>query len=158
MSKEEQVIQAFGSLAASRLGLSEQVRHQSVAALNRLLAHTMAMRDLYKKSHWQTSGATFYELHLLFDKHYGEQVEIMDTLAERVQTLGGVTLALAHDVGARACRHSCAAWSRRTNSCSGKRGRWLARPRKRAMTAPMTSSWANSSAPTSCRAGSSVST
>jgi starvation-inducible DNA-binding protein len=56
------------------------------------------MRDLYKKSHWQTSGATFYELHLLFDKHYGEQVEIMDTLAERVQTLGGVTLALAHDV------------------------------------------------------------
>ena len=98
MSKEESVIQAFGSLTASRLGLSEQVRHQSVAALNRLLAHTMAMRDLYKKSHWQTSGATFYELHLLFDKHYGEQVEIMDALAERVQTLGGVTLALAHDV------------------------------------------------------------
>jgi len=98
MSKEESVIQPFGSLSASRLGLSEQVRHQSVAALNRLLAHTMAMRDLYKKSHWQTSGATFYELHLLFDKHYGEQVEIMDTLAERVQTLGGVTLALAHDV------------------------------------------------------------
>jgi len=98
MSKEESVIQPFGSLAASRLGLFEQVRHQSVAALNRLLAHTMAMRDLYKKSHWQTSGATFYELHLLFDKHYGEQVEIMDTLAERVQTLGGVTLALAHDV------------------------------------------------------------
>ena len=98
MSKEESVIQPFGSLVASRLALSEQVRHQSVAALNRLLAHTMALRDLYKKAHWQTSGATFYELHLLFDKHYGEQVEIMDALAERVQTLGGVTLALAHDV------------------------------------------------------------
>ena len=98
MSKEESVIQPFGSLVASRLGLSEQLRHQSVAALNRLLAHTMALRDLYKKAHWQTSGATFYELHLLFDKHYGEQVEIMDALAERVQTLGGVTLALAHDV------------------------------------------------------------
>jgi len=98
MSKEESIVQPFGSLQASRLGLSEQVRHQSVAALNRLLAHTMAMRDLYKKSHWQTSGATFYELHLLFDKHYGEQVEIMDEIAERVQTLGGVTLALAQDV------------------------------------------------------------
>jgi starvation-inducible DNA-binding protein len=98
MSNEESIIQSYGSLVASRLGLSEQVRHQSVAALNRMLAHTMALRDLYKKAHWQTSGATFYELHLLFDKHYNEQVELMDSIAERVQTLGGVTLALAHDV------------------------------------------------------------
>jgi len=92
------VAQEFGSLAPSRIGLSEEVRAKSVAALNRLLAQTMALRDLYKKAHWQTSGATFYELHRLFDKHYGEQVEIMDALAERVQTLGGVALALAHDV------------------------------------------------------------
>ena len=95
---KDDVIQAYGSLAPSRLGLSEEVRYKSVATLNRLLAHTMAMRDLYKKAHWQTSGPTFYELHLLFDKHYGEQVELMDALAERVQTLGGVALALAHDV------------------------------------------------------------
>jgi len=92
------VAQAFGTLAPSRIGLPEAVRAKSVSALNRLLAHTMALRDLYKKAHWQTSGATFYELHLLFDKHYGEQVELMDALAERVQTLGGVALALAHDV------------------------------------------------------------
>ena len=80
MSNDESIIQPFGSLVASRLGLSEQVRHKSVAALNRLLAHTMAMRDLYKKAHWQTSGATFYELHLLFDKHYGEQVELLSLI------------------------------------------------------------------------------
>ncbi|MEJ0085261.1 MAG: DNA starvation/stationary phase protection protein [Pseudomonadota bacterium] len=92
------IIQAFGALTASRIGLSVPVRLKSVAALNRLLAHTMALRDLYKKAHWQTSGPSFYELHLLFDKHHGEQVDIMDALAERVQTLGGVTLALAHDV------------------------------------------------------------
>jgi starvation-inducible DNA-binding protein len=92
------VIQAFGSLAAVRLGLSEQVRHRSVAALNRLLAHTMALRDLYRKAHWQTSGATFYALHLLFEKHYGEQEQLMDALAERVQTLGGVARALASDI------------------------------------------------------------
>jgi starvation-inducible DNA-binding protein len=92
------VIQAFGTVAPARLGLKDQVRIQSVAGLNRLLAHTMALRDLYKKAHWQVSGPTFYELHLLFDKHYGEQVELMDALAERVQTLGGVALALAHDV------------------------------------------------------------
>jgi starvation-inducible DNA-binding protein len=92
------LLQAFGSLIPVRLGLSTEVRAKSVAALNRLLAHTMALRDLYKKAHWQVSGATFYELHLLFDKHYGEQIELMDSLAERVQTLGGVSIALAQEI------------------------------------------------------------
>lgn len=96
--ESQPVVQAFGTLTDVRLGLSKEVRFRSVSALNRLLAHTMALRDLYKKSHWQTSGATFYELHLLFDKHYGEQIEVMDALAERVQTLGGVARALATDV------------------------------------------------------------
>jgi starvation-inducible DNA-binding protein len=94
----EMPAQAFGHLAPTRIGLSAETRHRSVAALNRMLAHTLALRDLYKKSHWQISGSTFYSLHLLFDKHAGEQNEIADTLAERVQTLGGVTLALARDV------------------------------------------------------------
>jgi starvation-inducible DNA-binding protein len=92
------VIQDFGSLMPVALGLADEVRHRSVATLNRLLSNTMALRDLYKKAHWQTSGANFYELHLLFDKHYDEQESIMDSLAERVQTLGGVARALAHDM------------------------------------------------------------
>lgn len=92
------VVQAFGSLVPVRLGLADGVRHRSVAALNRLLAHTLALRDLYKKAHWQTSGANFYELHLLFDKHHGEQQALLDTLAERIQALGGVARALALDV------------------------------------------------------------
>ena len=97
-TEQSPVTQAFGQLAPVRIGLSTEVRHRSVSGLNRLLAHSMAMRDLYKKAHWQTSGATFYELHLLFDKHYQEQLALIDQLAERVQTLGGVALALAHDV------------------------------------------------------------
>jgi starvation-inducible DNA-binding protein len=96
--KDDHVLQEFGSLAPVRIGLSEEVRAKSVQALNRLLAHTMALRDAYKKAHWQTAGATFYELHLLFDKHYDEQVELMDSIAERIQNLGGVTLALPGDV------------------------------------------------------------
>jgi starvation-inducible DNA-binding protein len=62
-----------------------------------MLAHTFALRDLYKKNHWQTRGATFYQLHLLFDKHATEQTDLADEIAERVQTLGGVTLALGVD-------------------------------------------------------------
>lgn len=92
------VIQAFGSLTPVRLGLPDEVRYQSVAAVNRLLAHAIALRDLYKKSHWQTSGSGFAALHALFDKHYREQEMLADVLAERVQTLGGVARALARDV------------------------------------------------------------
>jgi starvation-inducible DNA-binding protein len=66
--------------------------------LNQLLADTMTLRDLYKKHHWQTSGATFYQLHVLFDKHNEEQVELIDAIAERIQTLGGTAIAMAADV------------------------------------------------------------
>lgn len=96
--RSHDILQEFGTLSEVRIGLAADVRSASVRALNRLLAHTMAIRDAYKKAHWQTSGATFYQLHLLFDKHYTEQAAIMDTIAERVQTLGGVTFALAQDV------------------------------------------------------------
>jgi starvation-inducible DNA-binding protein len=66
--------------------------------LNQMLADTMTLRDLYKKSHWQVAGPTFYQLHLLFDKHFGEQSELVDTIAERIQLLGGLSIAMAHDV------------------------------------------------------------
>ena len=80
------------------LQLEEPVRLEMTEQLNQLLADTMTLRDLYKKSHWQVSGATFYQLHLLFDKHYTEQNEIVDTIAERIQLLGGVSIAMAADV------------------------------------------------------------
>jgi starvation-inducible DNA-binding protein len=92
------VIQPFGHLASVRLALQEQTRHQSVMALNRLLAHSTAIRDLYKKAHWQTSGPRFAELHAMFDAHATAQNELMDALAERVQTLGGVALAMPQDI------------------------------------------------------------
>src|SRR4029077_12830290 len=63
-----------------------------------LLVDTMTLRDLYKKHHWQIAGPTFYQLHLLFDKHYNELNGLVDSIAERVQLLGGVSVAMAHDV------------------------------------------------------------
>ncbi len=92
-------IQAYGTVShALPLELEEPVRLEMTEQLNLLLADSMTLRDLYKKSHWQVAGPTFYQLHLLFDKHYGEQVEIVDTIAERIQLLGGISLAMAHDV------------------------------------------------------------
>ena len=80
------------------LELEEPVRLEMTAQLNQLLADTMTLRDLYKKSHWQVAGPTFYQLHLLYDKHYDEQVELVDAIAERIQLLGGVSIAMAADV------------------------------------------------------------
>ena len=92
-------IQAYGTVNhLLPLELEEPVRLEMTAQLNQLLADTMTLRDLYKKSHWQVAGPTFYQLHLLFDKHYGEQVELVDAIAERIQLLGGVSIAMAADV------------------------------------------------------------
>jgi starvation-inducible DNA-binding protein len=80
------------------IALSEKVCQASIERLNQLLADTMTLRDLYKKHHWQVSGKTFYQLHLLFDKHFDEQLELVDQIAERIQSLGGLSYAMAADV------------------------------------------------------------
>jgi starvation-inducible DNA-binding protein len=91
-------IQPFGKIARLPIALDEVVCSKSIENLNQLLADTMTLRDMYKKHHWQVAGVTFYQLHLLFDKHHGEQDELVDTIAERIQLLGGISLAMAADV------------------------------------------------------------
>src|SRR5215467_11234731 len=91
-------IQAFGSVVPMPIALAEGTRRASAEYLNQVLADTMTLRDLYKKHHWQVSGATFYQLHLLFDKHFSEQSELVDQIAERIMMLGGVSYAMAADV------------------------------------------------------------
>jgi starvation-inducible DNA-binding protein len=91
-------IQPFGTLNQYPIALGENARAASVTALNQVLADTMALRDLYKKHHWQIAGPIFYQLHLLFDKHAGEQSALIDAIAERIMSLGGVSIAMAHDV------------------------------------------------------------
>ena len=90
--------QPYGHLIRLPIALAESACKESVENLNQLLADTITLRDLYKKHHWQVAGPTFYQLHLLFDKHYEEQNKLVDAIAERVQLLGGVSIAMAHDV------------------------------------------------------------
>ena len=89
-------LQHYGTVSHQLpLELEGPVRLEMTEQLNQLLADTMTLRDLYKKSHWQVAGPTFYQLHLLYDKHHGEQDELVDAIAERIQLLGGVSLAMA---------------------------------------------------------------
>ena len=92
--------QAFGTVVAMPIALAENTRRTGAANLNQLLADTITLRDMYKKHHWQVSGPTFYQLHLLFDKHAGEQTELVDEIAERIMMLGGVSVAMSGDVAA----------------------------------------------------------
>ncbi len=90
--------QGFGEIVKLPNGLSEDVCMKSVTALNQTLADTMTLRDMYKKHHWQVVGPTFNQLHLLYDKHFEEQAALVDVLAERIQVLGGISVAMAADV------------------------------------------------------------
>src|SRR5580765_9061235 len=98
LHQQARQIQPFGHLVKMPIALSENTCKESVTNLNQLLTDTMTLRDLYKKHHWQVAGPTFYQLHLLFDKHYEEQNALVDAIAERIQLLGGVSIAMAPDV------------------------------------------------------------
>lgn len=100
LNQTSKEIQKYGTRFKVKLGIDDKVCEESITALNRILADTVTLRDLYKKFHWQTSGVTFYQLHLLFDKHYNEQAALVDLLAERIQLLGGISVAMAKDVAA----------------------------------------------------------
>ena len=92
-----QKAQRFGDLKPMKVALSENIRKASVIDLNRALADTIVLRDLYKKHHWQVSGATFRELHLLFQEHQEQHGELIDKIAERIMQLGGVSIAMGSD-------------------------------------------------------------
>jgi starvation-inducible DNA-binding protein len=98
MKQRASAVQEFGSVVHLPIGLDARVCKNSVDQLNQVLADTITLRDMYKKHHWQVTGHTFYQLHLLFDKHYEEQNELVDQIAERIQLLGGISIAMSHDV------------------------------------------------------------
>ena len=92
LGQHGQEVQPFGTLRLVPIALSAEARAESVQILNGILADTTILYALYKKHHWLVSGPTFYQLHLLFDKHAGEQLELVDLLAERVQSMGGIAV------------------------------------------------------------------
>jgi len=92
LGQTAQELQRFGALRQLPIALSAEARTESCQLVNEILADSMVLAALYKKAHWNAAGPTFYQLHLLFDRHYEEQVELVDALAERVQMLGGISV------------------------------------------------------------------
>ncbi|MFG3191128.1 Dps family protein [Streptomyces omiyaensis] len=92
LPQEGRIVQEFGTVKGFPVGLAQEARTYACGRLNKVLADTQILYGLYKKHHWLMRGATFYQLHLVLDKHAGEQLALVDALAERVQTLGGVAV------------------------------------------------------------------
>lgn len=101
LQQRSREIQGYKQLRSLPIGLSEEAIGQSVTMLNQVLADTITLYNLYKKHHWQVAGPTFYQLHLLFDKHAAEILASVDLIAERIQMLGGVALGMPFDVAER---------------------------------------------------------
>jgi starvation-inducible DNA-binding protein len=98
LGQRGKIVQDYGTVVNIPSALEEPVRLESTRNLNQVLADTIMLREMYKKHHWQLSGPTFYQLHLLFDEHYEKQDELVDDIAERIQALGGVAIAMPQDV------------------------------------------------------------
>lgn len=98
LNQKAREIQPYGKVVHMPIGLDEKARQENVDSLNQILADVITLKDLYKKHHWQVAGPTFYQLHLLFDKHAGELDELIDEIAERIQILGGLAVAMGADV------------------------------------------------------------
>lgn len=94
-------IQPENTIRTIPIALSTEIRQKNSELLNQVLIDSITLYNMYKKHHWQVYGHTFYQLHLLFDKHASEQLELIDLLAERVQTLGNVAIGMPHDVSER---------------------------------------------------------
>lgn len=92
LHQQGKTIQEFGTVRQFPVGLSRDARLYSCERLNQILCDTQILYALYKKHHWLMRGHTFYQLHLLLDKHAGEQIELIDKIAERIQTLGGIAV------------------------------------------------------------------
>ena len=93
LHQQGQEIQSFGTIRNLPIALASTVRFESCRHLNQVLADSIILYSLYKKHHCLMRGNTFYQLHLLLDKHANEQLKLIDILGERVQTLGGVAIA-----------------------------------------------------------------
>ena len=71
------------------VNLSDATKASMIELLNARLGDALDLYSQLKYAHWNVKGENFYQLHLLFDSIAGHVLEHVDTIAERVTTLGG---------------------------------------------------------------------
>ena len=74
------------------IGITEKNLKSVTSTLSTVLADAVVLYTKTRKFHWNVSGESFMELHLLFEKQYTELEEAIDEIAERINKLGGKTI------------------------------------------------------------------
>lgn len=86
---------AKATLHPTRIDIPESTRIKLIELLNKSLAATLDLKTHVKQAHWNVKGKDFFQLHSLFDEIAAEVEEFVDTVAERVTTLGGTAMGTA---------------------------------------------------------------
>ena len=73
----------------TKIDLSEKIRRNVNQLLNERLADAIDLQSQVKQAHWNVKGPNFIALHELFDKISDALLEQIDTIAERITSLGG---------------------------------------------------------------------
>ena len=70
------------------IGIDEKDRQEIVQGLSHLLADTYTLYLKTHNFHWNVTGPMFNTLHLMFEAEYTELATAVDSIAERIRTLG----------------------------------------------------------------------
>ena len=74
----------------TKIDIAKGKREKLIGLLNQRLADAADLRSQAKQAHWNVKGMNFIALHELFDRVAADLEPIVDDIAERVTTLGGV--------------------------------------------------------------------
>ena len=91
MSKKKAKVAAAPTLADAteiHIGISTNDRAQVADGLSHLLADTYSLYLQTHNFHWNVEGPMFNTLHLMFETQYNELWLAVDTIAERIRSLG----------------------------------------------------------------------
>ncbi|QHS62919.1 Dps family protein [Chitinophaga agri] len=72
----------------TNIGITEANRQAVANQLAKLLADEFVLYTKTRNAHWNVEGPDFHSMHLFFESQYNQLDEIMDSVAERIRTLG----------------------------------------------------------------------
>lgn len=71
-----------------QIGIKEEHLVQVANVLSKILADEFILYTKTKKAHWNVEGPDFYNKHIFFEQQYKQLDELIDTIAERIRTIG----------------------------------------------------------------------
>jgi len=72
----------------TEIGITEKNSQSIAIELSKILADESVLCLKTKNAHWNIEGADFYEKHLLFESQFKQLDTLIDSIAERIRSIG----------------------------------------------------------------------